>query len=184
MRYLLPLILVAAAIGLFVVYTNPTYQLGIKALTEQQQSYDDALNKSQELKRVRDQLLSKYNTFSADDKAKLEDLLPDNVDNIRLVIDINNIAARHNLAVKSLQIGSTVNDKAPRSAAAVGASGGQIGSVDLGFTVSANYDNFLAFLYDLEHSLRLIDIQKIGFANIAANPLAEYGITIRTYWLH
>jgi len=183
MRYLLPLILIAASIGLFVAYTNPTYQVRIKALKEQQQSYDDALNKSQELKRLRDQLLSKYNTFSADDKSKLEDLLPDNVDNIRLVIDINNVAARHTLAVKSLQIGETTSGKTVRNAAAVGASGSAIGSVELGFTVSANYEQFLAFLYDLEHSLRLIDVEKISFS---ASPtgINDYNLTIRTYWLH
>jgi len=183
MRYLLPLILIAAAIGLFVVYTNPTYQVRIKALKEQQQSYDEALNKSQELKRLRDQLLSKYNTFSADNKAKLEDMLPDNVDNIRLVIDINNIAARHSLAVKSLQIGDTTSGKTVRSAAAVGASGSAIGSVELGFTVSANYDQFLSFLYDLEHSLRLIDVEKLSF-NQTLTGVNDYSLSIRTYWLH
>src|SRR3569623_770324 len=130
MRYLLPVILIIAAIGLFVAYTNPAYQGGVKELQAKQASYDDALGKSQELKSVRDQLLSRYNTFSAEDKDKLEELLPDNVDNIRLVIDINNVAARHNLAEKSLQIGSTVNAKAPRSAAAVGATTDQIGSKD------------------------------------------------------
>ncbi len=183
MRYLLPLILIAAAIGLFVVYTNPAYQVRIKAFKEQESSYDDALNKSQELKRVRDQLLSKYNTFSADDKGKLEDLLPDNVDNIRLVIDINNIAARHNIAVKSLQIGDTTSGKSTRSVSAVGASGSAVGSVELGFSVSADYDHFLAFLYDLEHSLRLIDVEKIDFVQ-TPNGINDYSLTIRTYWLH
>ena len=183
MRYLFPLILIAAAIGLFVVYTNPEYQVKVKALKEQQSSYDDALNKSQELKRVRDQLLAKYNTFSADDKAKLEDLLPDNVDNIRLVIDINNIAARHSLAVKNLQIGETTSGKSSRNTAAVGASGSAVGSVELGFTVSANYDSFLAFLYDLEHSLRLIDVEKITFSQMPTG-INDFTLTIRTYWLH
>lgn len=183
MRYLLPLILIAAAIGLFVAYTNPTYQIRIKALKEQQQSYDDALNKSQELKKLRDTLLSKYNTFSADDKAKLEDFLPDNVDNIRLVIDINNIASRHNLAVKSLQIGDTASGKSSRNVAAVGASGSAVGSVELGFAVSADYEHFLAFLYDLEHSLRLIDIEKISFS-ASETGINDYSLSIRTYWLH
>ncbi|HEV8677663.1 MAG TPA: hypothetical protein VN701_02425 [Candidatus Paceibacterota bacterium] len=184
MRYLLPLILIAAAIGLFVVYTNPTYQVGIKSLKDKEQSYDDALNKSQELKSVRDQLLSKYNTFSADDKQKLQDMLPDNVDNIRLVIDINNIAARHGLAVKNLNIGDTLSTASARSAAAVGASGSAVGSVELGFAVSADYDGMLAFLYDLEHSLRLIDVEKISFTENAQTNLNDYSLTIRTYWLH
>lgn len=186
MRFLLPLILVASAIGLFVVYTNPTYQnpaTGIKGLKEQESAYDDALNKSQELKRVRDQLLSKFNTFTPEEKEKLQAFLPDNVDNIRLVIDINNVASRHNLAVKSLQVGSTESGKNTRNAAAVGASGSAVGSVDLGFTVSADYDNFLAFLSDLEHSLRLVDVEKIGFA-ASITGVNDYSLTIRTYWLH
>lgn len=183
MRYLFPLILIAAAIGLFVAYTNPSYQVKVKALQAQQQSYDDALNKSQELKRVRDQLLAKYNTFSADDKSKLEDLLPDNVDNIRLVIDINNIAARHNLAVKDLQIGDTTSGKNTSATAAVGSAGSAIGSVDLGFAVSADYDTFLAFLADLEHSLRLIDAEKIAFTQTQTG-INDYSLNIRTYWLH
>ena len=183
MRYLLPLILVAAAIGLFVIYTNPTYENGIKSLVVEQQSYNDALNKSQELKSVRDTLLSKYNTFSSDDNQKLSELLPDNVDNIRLVIDINNIASRHNLAVKNLNIGDTKSSKTVASAAAVGAAGSAVGSVDLGFTVSSDYDGFLAFLFDLEHSLRLIDIEKITFTETLTG-INDYNLTIQTYWLH
>ena len=185
MRFLLPLILVIAAIGLFVGYTNPAYQgaEGVKALQAREKSYDDALTKSQELKMVRDQLLSKFNTFSSEDKDKLLAMLPDNVDNIRLVIDINNVAARHNLAVKNLQIGETISGKSSRNTAAVGASGSKVGSVDFGFTVSSDYEGFLSFLSDLEHSLRLIDVEKIGFS-VSQTNINDYSFSIRTYWLH
>jgi hypothetical protein len=185
MRFLLPLILVAASIGLFVLYTNPAYQGpgGVKSLQAQVASYDDALNKSQELKSVRDQLLSKYNTFASENKEKLLDMLPDNVDNIRLVIDINNIASRHSLAVKNLELGNTENSKAVRNAAALGGSGSSVGSVNLGFTVTADYDRFLAFLSDLEHSLRLVDIESISF-DVSQTNINDYSIKIRTYWLH
>ena len=182
MRLIFPLILAGSAIGLFVLYTNPAYQ-GVKALKVQVAEYDDALNKSQELKKVRDQLLARYNTFSPDDKAKLQAILPDNVDNIRLVIDINNIAARRALAIKDLALGVTTDGKAARSAAAVGASGSAVGSVDLGFTVSATYDDFLAFLYDLEHSLRIVDIENIHFS-VSQTNLIDFSLSIRTYWLH
>lgn len=184
-RFLLPIILVAAAIGLFVVYTNPSYQgpEGVKALQAQQRSYDDALDKSLELKKVRDQLLSRYNTFSAEDRDKLLSLLPDNVDNIRLVIDINNVAARHNLAVKNLSMGDTQTGTSARNTAAVGSSGSPVGSVDLGFSVSSDYDHFLAFLADLEHSLRILDVEKISF-HTSETGINDYSITIRTYWLH
>jgi hypothetical protein len=182
-RYLLPLILTMAAIGLFVVYTNPQYQGpgGIKALKVQVASYDEALNKSQELKALRDQLLSRYNTFSAEDKDKLIKVLPDNVDNIRLVIDINNIASRHALAIKNLDIG----DAASSQSAATGNLGAidTIGSVDLGFQVNSDYQTFLAFLADLEHSLRLLDVEKISFST-GPTGVYDISISVRTYWLH
>src|SRR4051812_30748577 len=103
-KLFLPIILVAAAIGLFMLYTNPTYQ-AIKGLTTQNQSYYTALQKAQELHSVRDQLLNTRNSFSNDDLAKLQHTLPDNVDNIRLIIDINNIASRHNLALNNVDLG-------------------------------------------------------------------------------
>ena len=162
------------------MYTNPTY-VESKTLAEVAGTYDDALTKSQELKSVRDQLLAKRNTFSTEDVQKIQKVLPDNVDNIRLIIDINNIASRHGLSLKGVLLGDTSQASVKQSAAAVGASGDEVGSVEVSFTVSTSYETMLAFLHDLEHSLRLIDVEKISFKGGA---VSDYTFTIRTYWLH
>jgi Tfp pilus assembly protein PilO len=183
-RLLIPIVLVGAAIGLFVLYTNPRYQ-ATKVIAAEVTAYDDALTKSQELKAIRDKLLSKRNTFSADDVTKLTRILPDNVDNIRLIIDINNIAARRKLTLKDVQLGTVSDSRTARNSLASGASGDSVGSVTVGFSVSASYDEMLAFLGDLEHSLRIIDIQTLDFsAPPSANDPIDFGLTIRTYWLH
>lgn len=174
--------LVAVAIGLFALYTNPAYQAS-KSLETQAASYDDALNKSQELRTVRDQLLSKRNTFSASDVQKLEEVLPDNVDNIRLIIDVNNIAARHQLSLSGVQLGSVSNSRTAPAAGSAGASGDAVGSVDVGFSITASYSDMLAFLQDLEHSLRLINVEKLSFTAGATGDANVYSFTIRTYWL-
>lgn len=181
-RFFIPIGLIAAAIGLFVLYTNPTYQT-IKDLSVQANSYDDALNKAQQLRATRDQLLSRRNSFSPDDVQKLGRVLPDNVDNIRLIIDINNIAAKHFLSLVNVKLGDVSSSAKAQSALAVGSSGDPVGSVEVGFSVSANYDDFLAFLQDLEHSLRLIDVEKITF-KVSQGDLNTYVFQIRTYWLH
>lgn len=181
-RLLLPIILIVAALGLFAVYTNPTYQ-ATKAIALQVEQYDDALTKSQELKSIRDQLISKRNTFSDDDVTKLSHVLPDNVDNIRLIIDINNVASRHNLSLKDVQIGSVSNSRSTQNDLASGNSGDAVGSVTVGFSVSASYDNMIAFLQDLEHSLRIIDVQSLTFT-ATPEDLSGYSMSIRTYWLH
>ena len=184
MRFLLPVILTIVAIGLFAAYTNPTYQ-GLKATQAKVAAYDEALNKSKELKKIKGDLDSARNAFKPEDEQKLVRLLPDNVDNIRLIIDINNIAARHGLSLSSVALGEVSNGTAPRSALAVGPSGEAVGSVNLGFSVTASYEDFLAFLQDLEHSLRILDVEKLSFAAAAAqNGKYTFGFTVRTYWLH
>ena len=182
-HFIFPIILVASAIGLFMVYTDPAYQ-EIKELQSQVASYDEALDKSQELKKIRDQLISRRNTFPAEALQKLEKILPDNVDNIRLIIDINSIAARHSLSIKNLELGTVSDSASSRSALAVGSSGSAVGSVELGFAVSASYDDFLLFLQDLEHSLRVVDIENLSFDVAPESSVNDYTFTIRTYWLH
>lgn len=182
-RLLFPLILVAAAVGLFMLYTDPAYQ-GVKDLQAKVGAYDEALNKSQELKRTRDQLISRRNTFPPEGLQKLERILPDNVDNIRLIIDINAIAARHSLSIRNIQLGQVSDSTTNRNALAVGVSGDPVGSVELGFSVSASYEDFLAFLQDLEHSLRIVDVEDISFSVQPDTALYDYTLNIRTYWLH
>jgi Tfp pilus assembly protein PilO len=183
MRYIVPLILCIAAVGLFILYINPTYQAS-QALAAQNASYNEALSKAAQLHAVRDQLLAKRNSFSNDDITKLQSVLPDNVDNIRLIIDINNIAAQHGLSLSAVSLGD-LSSNATAPSGAVGASTGPVGSVEVGFTVTTDYPTFLAFLQDLEHSLRIIDVDSITFSvGTQSNTLTPYALQIRTYWLH
>ena len=182
MKFLFPIVIAAAAIGLFVVYTNPQYQT-VKTLQAQAAQYDDALNKAQELRKTRDQLLAKRNTFAADDVSRLEHSLPDNVDNSRLIIDINHIAAGRGLSLSSISVSGVSDSATTPGALAVGSSGSAVGSVTLDFTVTASYADFLAFLNDLEHSLRILDVESISFQAGKADSNI-YSVSIRTYWLH
>ncbi len=181
MRLFIPFILVAVCFGLFSLYTNPTYQT-IKELQIQNNSYDEALTKAKELHTVRDQLLSRRNAFATGDIDKLKHILPDNVDTIRLIIDINNIVSKHNLTMINVDLGNMSKLSTSQS----GNEGGvkAVGSAVVGFSVSTgNYDDFLAFLQDVEHSLRLVDITKIAFT-AGTTGITTYTMSIRTYWLH
>ena len=168
------------------LYTNGAYQ-HIKGLQAQVGAFDDALDKAKELKSRRDSLLSKRNTFSAENVQKLERILPDNVDNIRFIIDINSVAARRNLSLRNVSLGTISDARTKPNALAVGSSGDPVGSAVVSFSLTASYEDFLAFLQDLEHSLRIVDVEKISFKPDTIGDAAgryEYTMTIRTYWLH
>ncbi len=181
-RLLIPIVLIGAAVGIFALYTHPTYQQ-IRTIGVEVGAYDEALTKSREVQEVRNRLISKYNTFSPDALRRLERMLPDNVDNIRLVLDIDNIASRYNLHIRNVALGGTKDGREERSGLAVGSSGDPVGVVELGFTVAARYEDFVRFLRDLERSLRIVDVAGISFS-VGEGDLFEYTVSLKTYWLH
>ncbi len=191
MRYIFPAILILASLGLFFVYTNPTYK-ALGALHVKQAAYDEALTNSKKLLDIRNTISDKFNTISDDDKAKLMKLMPDNVDNIRLIIDIQSIARQYGMLPRDIKFDPASNAPAPSTAGSFGTqTAGQLtaakkdyGTFELEFSVAGTYENFTAFIRNLETSLRLVDIESIGFSSMqATGNTYKYTIKIKTYWL-
>jgi len=175
-RFLFPSILLAITALLFWAYIDPQYQT-VKTLRAESQSYEAALASFREIQSVRDELTSRYNTFSPDDVTRLERLLPDTVDNVRLVLDINNIAGRYGLVIKNVRLSSLAKD--PNK---LGPENQEYGTLVLQFSVTASYSNFVAFTKDLEDSLRVVDVSGISFKT-GESQLADYDVAVQTYWL-
>ena len=202
-RFILPIVLIGIAASVFFMFANPIYN-DISAQKAQAASYNEALNNSKELENERDILTAKYNAIDPNDLAKLQKLLPDNIDNIRLILEIEQIAAPYGMSLTDVKY-DTTNTAASSSAPAVvatvegGAAANSIpknyGIFDLEFSTSGTYDNFINFTKDLENNLRIVDISSIDFSSDAntgitgVSPktnLAEvykYDFKIKTYWL-
>lgn len=172
-----PIVFIIAAVGLFYTYIDPIYN-NIQTLLENEARFDEALDKSRELLALRDSLLVKRNAFSANDLDRLNKLLPDHVDNVRLALDLDGIASNYNMRIKNI----TVRQSSNRQAGALGSSQKQYESIVLGFSVAATYKDLLSFLKDLERSLRIVDVTQLSF-NQPEGDLYEYRISIQMYWL-
>ena len=175
---IIPMLLLVAAVGLFFTFTDHKYQ-EIKNIQAQVATYDTALDNSKNLLKIRDGLLLIYNSISSENLNRLELLLPDTVDNIRLVLDIDTIASRHGIIVKNLKLNpSALPDNFDSTVE-------NIKSIDLSFSVDSDYRNFLSFIRDLEDSLRIIDLVEIKFIDKEnfSNTPATQNVTIRTYWM-
>jgi Tfp pilus assembly protein PilO len=176
-----------AAGGAFFLFTQPTYDK-VKAANVEIASYDAALQKAAELQARKQELLSRFNAFNSEDRARLEKLLPDHVDNVRLILDLDNLATRHNMALQNVVVAGASGAPAAQTAiGAVGASKQRHDSLTLTFTTQATYEDFLAFLGDLELSLRIVDLSSLKISPLANEgggaPRYSFNITIRTYWL-
>ena len=99
-KSIISLVCLSGAIALFFLYTKPTYD-NLRSVTEKIGQYDLALDKAAELQRLKQSLLSRYNSFNPDDIERLHKLLPDHVDNVRLVLDLDTLASKHGLALQN-----------------------------------------------------------------------------------
>lgn len=202
MNLLTPIILILASIGLFAGYINPAYTAetgsadpnarSVKELQSEEKDYDDALNKTAEIERVRTGLQTQFKTIKQDDLKRIEKLLPDHIDSVRLIIDINDFAGEYGMSLSNLLVTAsgvlpTAVSKASASAGAtppvqesavsagIGPNGRNYDSVKLGFTVTGSYDNFRRFLKRLEESLRVVDIVSLSFGSVRGGAAPTAG---------
>ncbi len=190
MNFIVPIILLLSSIGIFFGYIDPNYKgngtpidsqkyetYSITALQDELSHFQDIAQNSSDLIKKRDTLIAKKTTISNTDTDRLQKLLPSNIDNIRLIIEIGKIATGRNLILKNVSVGNF--NKTTQS---VGQDNSAYGTLSLNFTVTSSYANFLNFLSDLENNLRLIDITDISF-NTTDNGLYDFNVTFNTYWL-
>lgn len=178
MKILTPLVFLALAAAIFFWYIDPTYAT-VKTLLSQQNELGQALSRSRELQDVRDQLLSRYNTFPQTELDKLQKLLPDHIDNVRLILDLDSMAAKYGMRVRNV---ASENDSSRAAAGDLGADDSPYESVILSFTVTGPYTTFRQFLTDLEQSLRLMDVVGLSF-NAADTGIYDFTLRVKTYWL-
>ncbi len=178
MKLFTPILFVLIAIALFFWYIDPEYNK-VKELLVEQGQIDQALNRSKELQDVRDQLLARYNTFPQAELDNLQKLVPDHLDNVRLILDLDSMASRYGMRVRDVSI---QGDTSRVESGELGPDTGAYESVVLSFSVTGTYDTFRSFLSDLEKSLRLVDVVGLDFG---ATPTGVYDYTlkVKTYWL-
>ena len=165
-------------------------------------SYNESLSNSKALENARDILTAKKNSMSPTDLMKLQKLLPDNIDNILLILEIEKMAFPYGMVLKNVKYNAT-DTKSAATSPTEDIQGGKVikpllkdyGVWDLEFSTTGTYNNFLNFIKDLESNLRIVDISSIQFSsyNISAGPnippntssaeAYKYDFKIKTYWL-
>jgi len=195
----MPIILIAIAVTFFFTVTNPMYN-SISGVKAQVTTYNQALSTSATLESERQTLTAKYNAIDPNDLAKLQTMLPDNVNNVRLILEIEQIATPYGMTLSNIQYDTPSNTTTTNSTTAPVVQGGNVastqnqnyGTFELEFSTSGTYDNFLSFTKELESNLRIVDISSISFSSDSASGVVAkagsgevytYNFKIKTYWL-
>ncbi len=175
MRWFLPLVLIGSGIAGFLLITQPVYNEAL-VIKEEADTYKEALANSEILQKERDRLTEKFNSFNQSDLDRLEKIVPDSVDNIKLILEIQEVAQNQGILISNVEfepeqfVDATeaspeqtrsqqqANLRRPGSATNL-----DYEVFDLEFSVAGKYGAFIDFMRLLEQSLRVVDIKSIAF---------------------
>lgn len=173
MRYITAILFSSLAVGLIVAYAYPTYmEIGqLKAREAELQAY--IVKASQASAKIND-LESKYQKFPDGANERMTTMIPESVDDVRLTMDLTNLAAQHGLSLANPAIRRLAVDK-----------GSQLQQYDVAFAIDAPYVTFRSFLSDLEYWLQIRDITSLAITpgENAAAPM-KVSFNFVTYALH
>jgi len=176
----MPIIFILAAIALFFFYTNPQFQK-LKLNIVDQNKLVEANDKAKKLRAAREVLTDDRKKIAQEDIDKIVKMLPDGVENVGLIIDIDNIASKYGMRIRNTKISEGSGAKSA-SVAVAGPDSKKHGTIALSFSISSTYENFLMFLKDLEASQRLVDVTALTFSSNKEGRY-EFNVTLQTYWL-
>ena len=172
-------ILVLTSVGLFYTVMIPQYKKS-QDLRAESAEYKNILQNVSSLTDKKNDLLVKYQAIPKDEIERVNKVLPNNVDTVRLAMDFDTIAAKYGISIKSIQVIENKNDNSTKIIQNVPSKPYSVVNVTFSFVTS--YDNFRKFMQDIEKSLRIIDIKTVAFDS-GESGLNEYKVSIQTYWL-
>lgn len=179
---LLPLLALLVAIGIFFAYVSPVWNGKVAAARAAIAQDVVALDAAARYTERENQLAAERNAIDPAALAKLDAFVPDSVNNVRLILDLNALANRSGLALTSIDVASGQQNGASAPASAMPAPPNPVGSIDMDIAASGTYSAFQAFLEGIEMSQRLLDVRDITIKS-SDTGVYTYKLTVRIYWL-
>lgn len=200
MSRVLPIVFILIAGAIFFGYVHPTVLGSIADTNKEIKQYDGALQAAKRFEQKQTQLALEQKALPADGVSRLQAFLPDGVDNVQLILDLDGLAARSGVkiinfntseskkqATQGTVAGQTAGPAtaAPLGGAATGSAPDQskpYDSLDLSLSATGTYSEMRTFLQNVETSLRPLDLVEFQLAD-SSTGVYTYQMTFRLYWL-
>lgn len=178
---ILPVLALFVAIGTFFGYVSPTWSGSIAETKAAIVLNDQALTAASEYKAQQNTLAAARSAIDPEHLKRLSVFLPDSVDNVRLILDLNALAARSGLSLSNIDV--VINNTGSTESNTLGAATlNPVGSVNLSLSAVGTFTALQTFLSGVERSARLLDVQDIAVKG-SDTGVYTYQMTLRLYWL-
>jgi hypothetical protein len=188
MSRVLPIAFLLAAGAIFFGYIHPTVTGPIVSTNAQIKKYDSALKAAKRFDEKQKQLQAEQKRLPSDSVARLESFLPDGVDNVQLILDLDGLATRSGINLgnfNTTEANKTSNSPVDKNGNPVLAlnTTKPYDSLDLSMTATGSYAALRTFLAGVETSLRPLDLVEFHLSD-SITGVYTYQMTFRLYSLH
>lgn len=172
------------ALVIFFLYVNPTWTGSIAAAQAAIAADEQALLAAKQYSAQQNQLATTRDSIDPANMAALTTLLPDAVDNVGLILDLNALASRSGISVSNIDVITNAAGSSAQAApgALPAADVNPVNSVDLSLSAVGTFAALHSFLTGIEKSARLLDIRDLTVKG-SETGVYNYQMTIRLYWL-
>jgi Tfp pilus assembly protein PilO len=188
-KLLFPILLVILSIGLYFTYLSPAYDI-LLAFQAQSEELDNTIKESQKFIELHNSLLEKFSSIPASHRANISKILPDAIDVVRLILDVDALAGKHNLVIRSFDVPQIENSETSNSKSAqeVGEVNENVGSAVITIECAGKYTDLKNFLSEIETSMALMDVVELQVETVdLSQPGAVrenmYTLGLQAYWL-
>lgn len=187
MNLFIPIILIGISVGAFFTFVAPEYE-EVKALGKIDKEFQSKIRQGEEIRKKKREITEEYErNISTDDLERLEKMVPNHMDNVELIVDIDRIAKEDGVRIGEISLVQNSNKKETGGTSIEILENRNYESVNLAFSFVTKYENFKSFIDNLRRSLRLLDIVSINFTennDTTTDGLTEnfrFDIVVKSY---
>lgn len=183
-RYFFPILLVILSASVYVLVIDPTYA-DIRRQQAKEIELDNLINDAKQANAKLAKIKETYAAFPAGSEEALSTILPDKIDAIKFIIELEAVARIHGLVLKGPSATVPDDEKTDPS---------KYNENRITFSVSAPYPVFHEFLRDIQDSLALREMTNISFGSVEEDSngkyqrpesiVYNYNVSITSYSLH
>ncbi|HUQ29932.1 MAG TPA: type 4a pilus biogenesis protein PilO [Candidatus Paceibacterota bacterium] len=175
----LPVLALLLSVLIFFSYTKSVYEESVAKHKEAIAADLRALAAAEDYAARSGELVAAQNAMDQDALGRLLKMLPDSVNNVRSILDLDGLAARTGVAISSIDVSRESAAQATEDGASAQS---PVGSVELSLSGKGTYAAFQKFLQGIETSQRLLDITDLTIIG-SDTGVYTYQMTARLYWL-
>lgn len=170
-------LMLSLSIGYVFVY-SPWSE--VSALNDSKDQYTQFMDTISQIETKKNDLQSQFNQISEEDKRDINTVLPNSLDYVKLVSEIDNVAKNYGIIIDKINLNNL--DSSVGDSVANAEPSKPYRSAILGFSFVSDYKKAMSFIDELERSMRILDIRSMKIDQETEGGYI-YSVQFETYWL-